>query len=133
MQEELADEGRQLVAIVPERRKFVAALREESRAPFPVLTDMDNGYALSLNLAIWVGQEMETLIASAGWDMPTYQGNSAWMVPIPATFVVGSDGVITARYLDPDYRLRMETDLLRDALRATYSARDKASRRRAAG
>ena len=133
MQEELADEGRQLVAIVPERRKFVAALREESRAPFPVLTDMDNGYALSLNLAIWVGQEMETLIASAGWDMPTYQGNSAWMVPIPATFVVGSDGVITARYLDPDYRLRMETDQLRDALRATYSARDKASRRRAAG
>ena len=133
MQEELADEGRQLVAIVPERRKFVAALREESRAPFPVLTDMDNGYALSLDLAIWVGQEMETLIASAGWDMPTYQGNSAWMVPIPATFVVGSDGVITARYLDPDYRLRMETDQLRDALRATYSARDKASRRRAAG
>jgi peroxiredoxin len=133
LQEELADEGRQLVAIVPERRKFVAALREESRAPFPVLTDMDNGYALSLNLAIWVGQEMETLIASAGWDMPTYQGNSAWMVPIPATFVVGSDGVITARYLDPDYRLRMETDQLRDALRATYSARDKASRRRAAG
>jgi peroxiredoxin len=133
LQEELVDEGRQLVAIVPERRKFVAALREESRAPFPVLTDMDNGYALSLNLAIWVGQEMETLIASAGWDMPTYQGNSAWMVPIPATFVVGSDGVITARYLDPDYRLRMETDQLRDALRATYSARDKASRRRAAG
>ena len=133
MQEELADEGRQLVAIVPERRKFVAALREESRAPFPVLTDMDNGYALSLNLAIWVGQEMETLIASAGWDMPTYQGNSAWMVPISATFVVGSDGVITARYLDPDYRLRMETDQLRAALRATYSPRDKASRRRAAG
>jgi len=133
LQEELADEGRQLVAIVPERRKFVAALREESRAPFPVLTDMDNGYALSLNLAIWVGQEMETLIASAGWDMPTYQGNSAWMVPIPATFVVGSDGMITARYLDPDYRLRMETDQLRDALRAAYSGRDKASRRRAAG
>ena len=133
MQEELVDEGRQLVAIVPERRKFVAALREESRAPFPVLTDMDNGYALSLNLAIWVGQEMETLIASAGWDMPTYQGNSAWMVPISATFVVGSDGVITARYLDPDYRLRMETDQLRDALRAAYSGRDKASRRRAAG
>ena len=48
LQEELTDEGRQLVAIVPERRKFVASLREESCAPFPVLTDMDNGYALSL-------------------------------------------------------------------------------------
>ena len=133
LQQELADEGRQLVAIVPERRKFIASLREESRAPFPVLTDMDNGYALSLNLAIWVGQEMETLLASAGCDVPTYQGNSAWMMPIPATFVVGADGMITARYLDPDFRLRMEIDQLRAALTATYSHRDKASRRRAAG
>jgi peroxiredoxin len=133
LQQELADEGRQLVAIVPERRKFAASLREESCAPFPVLTDMDNGYALSLNLAIWVGEEMETLIASAGWDVPAYQGNSAWMVPIPATFVVGADGVITARYLDPDYRLRVGVDQLRAALRATYSPRDKASRRRASG
>jgi len=54
------------------------------------------------------------------------------MVPIPATFVVGADGVIAARYLDPDYRLRMEIDQLRAALRGTYSPRDKASRRRAA-
>src|SRR5271166_602363 len=133
LQQELADEGRQLVAIVPERRKFAASLREQSCAPFPVLTDMDNGYALSLNLAIWVGQEMETLIASAGWDVPSYQGNSAWMVPIPATFVVGADGVITARYLDQDYRLRVGIDQLRAALRAAYSSRQKASRRRATG
>jgi peroxiredoxin len=133
LQEDLAGEGRQLLAIVPERRKFTSALKAEADAPFPVLTDMDNGYALSLNLAIWVGAEMETLIASAGWDVPTYQGNTAWILPIPATFVVGTDGIITARYLDPDYRRRMEIDALRDALKATYSPRDKASRRRATG
>jgi peroxiredoxin len=133
LQAELADEGRQVVAIVPERRKFVASLRKESCAPFPVLTDMDNGYALSLNLAIWVGHEMEALIAGAGWDVPSYQGNSAWMAPIPATFVVGADGVTTARFADPDYRLRIEIDQLRAALRATYSPRDRASRRRASG
>ena len=133
LQKEMAEEGRQLVAIVPERRKFTAALKAEADAPFPVLTDMDNGYALSLNLAIWVGAEMESLIAGAGWDVPAYQGNAAWMLPIPATFVVGADGLITARYLDPDYRKRMEIDTLRDALRATYSPRQRASRRRAAG
>jgi peroxiredoxin len=54
---EIAASGGQVVAIVPERRKFAASLRAEARAPFPVLTDMDNGYALSLNLAIWVGAE----------------------------------------------------------------------------
>jgi len=39
-------------------------------------------------------------------DLPTFQGNS-WMLPIPATFVVGRDGLIRARFIDPDYRNRM--------------------------
>ena len=60
--------------------------------PFPILTDMDNGYALSLNLAIWVGAEMQKMMAGRQ-DLPAYQGNSSWMLPIPATFVVGRDGV----------------------------------------
>lgn len=112
------DEGRGVVAIVPETRRFTAALSSEAHAGFPILTDLDNGYALSLNLAIWVGAEMERLIAGAGWDVPAYQGNDAWMLPIPATFVVGTDGLIKARYVDPDYRRRMEIDDLLGALRA---------------
>jgi hypothetical protein len=40
-------------------------------------------------------------------DLPTFQGNSSWMLPIPATFVVGPDGLIRARFIDPDYRNRM--------------------------
>ena len=108
--EEIAELGGQIVAIVPERRKFTTALKSEAAANFPFLTDMDNGYALSLNLAIWVGAEMEMLIGGAGWDVPSYQGNAAWILPIPATFIVGTDGIITARYLDPDYRQRMEIE-----------------------
>ncbi len=118
VQTEVAKAGGQIVAIVPEKRKFTNAFKQDAAASFPVLTDMDNGYALSLNLAIWVGEEMAKMIAGAGWDLPRYQGNDAWMLPIPATFVVGADGVIVARHLDPDYRKRMEIDQLLGALRA---------------
>jgi peroxiredoxin len=110
--------GAQIVAITPERRRFTATLRNEAGADFPILTDMDNGYALSLNLAIWVGQEMETLMAATGRDVPAYQGNPAWMLPIPATFVVGTDGIIVARHVDPDYRRRMDIDQVLAALRS---------------
>jgi peroxiredoxin len=92
-----------------------------------VLTDMDNGYALSLNLTIWVGAEMETLIAGAGWDVPRYQGNNAWLLPIPATFVVGPDGLVAARYIEPDYRQRMAIDTLIQALRQAGSVQNHAS------
>ena len=56
---QIAAEGGQVAAIMPDQEHFTAALKAESDAPFPILTDIDNGYALSLNLAFWVGAEMQ--------------------------------------------------------------------------
>ena len=117
-QKEYDHVGSQIVAIMPDRQQFTEVFKSEAKAPFPILTDLDNGYALSLNLAIWVGKEMEQLIGSAGWDVPSYQGNNSWVLPIPATFVVGKDGRVKARFVDPDYRKRMAIEDLLDALRS---------------
>jgi peroxiredoxin len=114
---EIAREGGQIVAIMPDRQKFVAELRSQSNVPFPILTDMDNGYALSLNLTIWVGAEMQKLMEPRR-DLPTFQGNGTWMLPIPATFVLGRDGVIRARFTDPDYRKPMAIADMLAALRS---------------
>jgi peroxiredoxin len=114
---DVSSEGGQIVAIMPDREKFVTGLKSEYDVPFPILTDMDNGYALSLNLAIWVGEEMQKLMQTRQ-DLPTFQGNSSWMLPIPATFVVGADGVIRARLMDPDYRNRMSIADMLLALRS---------------
>lgn len=117
-QDTFRDAGGQTVAIMPDRQQFTTALRSEAKVPFPILTDLDNGYALSLNLAIWVGDEMKQMIARAGVDLPTYHGNETWMLPIPATFVVGTDGLVKARFVDPDYRKRMAIEDIVAALRS---------------
>ena len=101
-----------MVAIVPDRQQFASEMRQDSNVKFPILSDMDNGYAMSLNLAIWVGSEMEEYMTQIGRKLPQYQGNDSWMLPIPATFVVGRDGRIKARFVDPDYRKRMAIDEL---------------------
>jgi peroxiredoxin len=72
---------------------------------------------MSLNLAIWVGGEMREYMISIGRDLPSYQGNDAWMLPIPATFVVAPDGRIKARFIDPDFRRRMDVEDLVAALK----------------
>ena len=113
----IAAEGGQIVAIMPDRQKFVADFKSQSNVPFPILTDMDNGYALSLNLTIWVGAEMQRMMEGRQ-DLPTFQGNSSWMLPIPATFVVGRDGSIKARFMDPDYRKPMAIADVLTALRS---------------
>jgi peroxiredoxin len=117
-QEEVAAEHCHIAAIVPDRRKFAMWLKSSAKAPFPVLTDMDNGYAMSLGLAIYVGDEMKHMMISSGWDPSVSQGTDNWMLPIPATFIVGTDRIVHARFVDPDYRMRMAIEDMLAALRS---------------
>jgi peroxiredoxin len=119
-QNQIASDGANLAAIMPERQQFAAMFKSEGGTRYPVLTDIDNGYALSLNLAIWVGDEMQQILESGGRNIPQYQGAQAWVLPIPATFVIGQDGIITARFIDPDYRKRMAIEDLLSALRSAH-------------
>lgn len=106
-----------IFAISAELRSHTQALRAEAGASFPFLTDVDAGYALSINLAIWVDELMSSMIAAAGWDVPGYQGGSAWVLPIPAVFVLDENGIVRTRHVDPDYRRRMELDDIGEAVR----------------
>jgi len=107
--------GGHVVAVMPELQEFTTQFKADSGAPFPVLTDLDNGYALSLNLAIWLGTEIQQLLSYQ--DLSNFHGNDGWVLPIPATFVVGRDGLVKARFVDPDFRKRMEIDDLLAAFR----------------
>lgn len=107
----------QIVAISSEVQQYTRALRAEAGAEFPFLSDVGGGYALSINLAILVEESMAALIGGAGWDIPLYQGRTPWVLPVPAVFVVGQDGIVAARHVDPDYRRRMELDALLDAVK----------------
>ena len=115
-QKELAKGEGRIIGIMPDLQKFVAELKKQSNVPFPILSDMDNGYALSLNLTIWVGAELQRMLRDRV-NIPAFQGNSSWMLPIPATFVVGRDGLIRARFIDPDYRKRMTISDMLAAMR----------------
>lgn len=113
----IAAHGAQMVAIVPEKAPFARAMKSDADAAFPILSDMDNGYALSLNLAVAVGGAMRDLMIELGRDLPRYHGNDAWMLPIPATFVVAADGRMASRFIDPDYRRRAAVEDLVEALK----------------
>jgi peroxiredoxin len=114
---EIAAAGAQVVSIMPDQPEYVAKVASQVNEAFPILSDEDNGYALSLNLAIWLGDQIRKLNCGVEIALEKSQGNDGYFVPIPATFVVGPDGTIAARFIDPDFRRRMEIDDVLAALR----------------
>ena len=88
---------------------------EATGLPFRVLTDLDLAYALSLGLVFWVGDKIKQTYRQFGIDLEQFQGHGGWMLPIPATLVIGTDDRVKARFVDPDFRHRMAIE---DILRA---------------
>lgn len=118
--QEICAAGGQVVSIMPETREFTAQVAEAVDFAFPILSDENNGYALMLNLVIWMGDRARSLWIADGVQLDYSQGNGSWFLPIPATFVIGTDGQIIARKVDPDFRKRMDIE---DILSALHQAR----------
>jgi peroxiredoxin len=117
VQHDFDELGARVVSIMPERQPFTAPLQASLDDRVLVLTDMDNEYALSLGLVMWVGDAVRDLMIGWGPRLDEFQGNDTWFLPLPATFVIGRDGRVRARYVDADFRTRMEIADILQALR----------------
>lgn len=106
----LETRGAEVISIMPDRQQFFDDLRDKTGGSIRILTDIDNGYALSLGLVMWVGETVKQLMQGRGYELSAYQGNDGWYVPIPATFVLDRRGRIVGRNVDPDFRRRMDIE-----------------------
>lgn len=117
IQPEVESLGARIVSITPDRQSYIETLKREHELKFPVLTDVDNSYALSLGLLIWLGSEIRKIYAAGGRDLSQIQGNDGWFVPVPATFIIGRGRRLLARFVDADFRRRMAGEEILAALR----------------
>lgn len=117
----IAEAGAGIVSIVPETAEFSSRMLDTAAAPFAALSDVDLSYALLLGLVVPVGAELQSAYGSRGIDLPRFQGNGAWLLPIPATFVVGRSGRVVARFVDAEFRRRMNIEDILAAVRTEVS------------
>jgi peroxiredoxin len=114
--------GARVVSIMPDTASFTGGYITANALPFPVLSDIDLGYALLLGLIYWVGPDVERLYQEVGIDLERYQGNGGHFLPMAAKFIVGQDGLIKARQVSIEFRERMEPEAVLAALRALGGA-----------
>jgi peroxiredoxin len=107
---EIAQHGATLVAITPDTGGALAAAKRQNDLGYEVLSDVDNGLGLACGIIFRVPTAIRELYRSLGIDLGARHGNSTgeWLLPLPATYVVGVDGIIRHAELEPDFKRRME-------------------------
>ena len=115
---EIEQLGARVISIMPDSARFTDDYIVQNDLPFPILSDIDLGYSLSLGLIFWVGTEIQQLYREAGVELEKYHGNRGYFLPMAAKFIVGRDGLVKARQVNLEFRERIEPEAIIATLRA---------------
>ena len=108
--------GAELAVITPEGGTQSAKLQRDKGLPFDLLCDLDLGVSTTYGLAFQVPEDLRQGFLADYCDLPTRYGHGGWLLPIPATYIVGTDGVVRVAHVDIDYRSRMQPEEILKAL-----------------
>lgn len=90
-------------------REFAAAWAREDGIEFDVLVDSGNGVARSYGLTFRMTDDLQDIYRDEfRIDLARFNGDLTWELPLPATYVVGRDGVVAWACVDVDYTRRPE-------------------------
>jgi len=109
--------GGRLIAITPELPEYAGRTRDKGNLTFPILHDRDNAVAKAFGLVFILSDMLRPVYEGFGIDLAESQGNDRFELPLPATYIVRSDGVIAFAFVDVDYTQRMEPDRIVEILK----------------
>ncbi len=121
LQDSLADiqeTGARLLAISPQQPAGNRKSIRQNRLDFPVLADAHNEVAAAFGLRFALSDALIALYQSLKNDLPAFNGDDSWTLPMPARYVVAPDGIIAYAEVNPDYTRRPEPSDMLPALRA---------------
>lgn len=116
--EEIQALGATLVAISPQVPDGSLTKSEISEMNFTVISDQNAKVASQYGVA-WEVPEflLDHMRVDRNLDLEKINNGNSSVLPIPATFIIGADGIITWNYVNVDYRTRSEPEEIIEALK----------------
>lgn len=84
--------------------------------PFPLLYDAGSKVARAYGPSYELPTLLRPLFEMMGHALPVVNESDDWSLPLPATYVVGSDGRIALSFVDADHKQRIEPSEILAAL-----------------
>lgn len=108
--------GAEVVAISPELPDHTLDTQAKNGIGFEVLSDLGNAVARRFGLVFRLSDELIEIYRRNGNDLERRNGDGAWELPVPGSFVVDRSGTIVLADVDPDYTRRLNPAAMLRAL-----------------
>jgi peroxiredoxin len=103
---EITARGASLVAISPQTAPNSRKSQRDNKLSFPILSDTKSEVADAFGIRFPLPDYLVELYKSFKNDLPTFNNDPAWVLPMPARYVIGTDGIIAYSEVNPDYTQR---------------------------
>jgi peroxiredoxin len=102
--------GASLVAISPQTAPNSRKSVRQNKLSFPILSDVKGKVGAAFGLRFNLPDYLVELYKQLKNDLPTFNDDPSWTLPMPARYVIGQDGVILYSEVNPDYTRRPEPE-----------------------
>ena len=98
---------------------------DEPDIGYTLFSDSQLSATRAFGLAFRVNDETVERYQGYGIDLEEASGENHHVLPVPATFIIGDDGVINFAYANPGYQVRLHPDVLLAAAKAYVEGADR--------
>jgi peroxiredoxin len=104
--------GASLVAISPQTPDHSLSMVEKHALTFAVLSDVGNQVARQFGLVFTLDEAVRGTHKQMGVDLPAFNGDDSWELPMAGTFLVDPSGTIRLAFVDPDFSRRLDPSVV---------------------
>jgi len=109
---DLKDMGYQIIAITTDQPSKIRETIDKHTLTYTVVSDHEMRVATAFGIAWYAPEKMIVRYKSYGMDLVESAGSDHGILPVPAVFLVGTDGVIHFQYVNPNHRVRLHKDVM---------------------
>ena len=113
----LLEMGYQILAVSADSPESLSQSKQKLKMGYILLSDHSMKGAMALGLAWQVNADNLKMFKEYGIDLEKASGEKHHILPVPAAYIVGTDGKISFAYVNPDYEVRVPATVLLEAAR----------------
>jgi peroxiredoxin len=114
-----------IVVLTPELERYTRALHKKLNLSFDILTDLHLKTAEQFRLVFTLPDYLRELYKSFGSTLDRFHDEAEYRLPMPARYVIDTQGIIRAADVNANYTIRPEpSETLRQLRMLTATAAD---------